>query len=411
MKPRASVILTLVALLAGTAGAVTACLTNPASPADQPTSSSSRGVPTTLPSSATATSNSGDTTSDGFYTDAVIGLNAVAGGALVAVVSDVRGIEVEMGDHSLWEATIEELLFVVDWEAAPHANPSRELDLPPLGVGDRVRLREDLGPGADEFDFALPKGRVLVSASWWPFHEPGEEPWFGINAVAVVAEDGSLTFLHRRFGERLNDDLVRARAVTDWQGTDSELMAAWAAEKWFYADSGDRGPITEAFIGETTQPSFLERWQAMDPKVRMLDPELTPPEILETLVAVPGLIQVPEAAAGSGRMIVIRTDLGVIHASYLNPPGYPAHFLAPPDSTWEILIADIDGTDEVLVARITPEVWMTAVDGDRLLIILSGEMVTDPTPIYYGDDPAEMVSVVDTAEAQAILQGFAEATP
>jgi hypothetical protein len=389
MKTPVSGILTLVALLAGTAGAVTACLTNPASSPDQ--SSSSGGVAlTTLTPSVTTTSNSGDTAGDGFYTDST-SLNAVAGGALVAVVSDATEIEVVSGDHSLWEATIEELLFVVDWEAAPNANPARELDLPPLRVGDRVRLREDLGPGADEFDFALPKGRVLVSGSWWSaFHQPGEAPWFGINAIATVAEDGSLTFLHRRFAERLNEDLVRARAETDWPDTDAELMAAWAAEKWFYADTNSRGPITEAFLGERTQPSFLERWQALDPKVRMLDPELTPPEILETLVAIPVLIQVPEAAAGSGRMIVIRTDLGVIHASYLNPPGYPAHFLAPPDSTWEILIADIDGADEVLVARITPDVWMTAVDGDRLLITLSGETVTNP--IYYGDDPVGIVT-------------------
>jgi hypothetical protein len=189
-------------------------------------------------------------------------------------------------------------------------------------------------------------------------------------------------------------------------------MAAWAAEKWFYADSGERGPMTEAFIGERDpQPSALERWQALDPKVRVLDPELTPPEILDTLVEIPGLIRVPNAAAGSGRMIVIRTDLGVIHAAYLNPPGYPAHFLAPPDSTWEVLIADIDGADEVLVARITPEVWMTAVDGDRILIILSTETVTNPAPIGQDDDPAGMVSVVDRADVPAILESFAEATP
>jgi hypothetical protein len=65
----------------------------------------------------------------------------------------------------------------------------------------------------------------------------------------------------------------------------------------------------------------------------------------------------------------------------------------------------------VLVARITPEVWMTAVDGDRILIILSTETVTNPAPIGQDDDPAGMVSVVDRADVPAILESFAEATP
>jgi hypothetical protein len=379
------------------------CSNNPASSPDQP--SSSIGVMSTRPPApVTTTADPGDTT-PGFDTDST-SLNAVAGGALVAIVSDSTELGVETGDFAatrLWEGTIEELLFVVDWEAAPHADPDRGLDLPPLQVGDRLMLGEHRSLYTDDdFDFDLPEGRLLVSAFWFGGS-------FGINAIAAVDDDGSLTFLHRRFAEKLNGDLVRAREVTDWQGTDAELMAAWAAEQWLYADSGDRGPITQAFIGETVQPSLLERWLALDPKLRMLDPELTPPEILETLVAIPGLVQVPEVATGSGRMIVIRTDLGVIHASHLIPPGYPAHFLAPPDSTWEVVITDIDGTNEVLVARITPEVWMTVVDGYRLMITLSGETVTDPT--YKGDDPVGMVSVVDPAEAQAILQSFAEASP
>jgi hypothetical protein len=346
-------------------------------------------------------------------------LAALSGGKVVAVVSGATVLRTEVLAEGTAvtryvAVTIDDLLFVVDRAAAPHAAEWRwrDLDLPDLQIGSTLTLRQTYSPLSEEgFDYELPEGPLLLSASYLAFwQDPGGDPIFAISLAASVSPDGSLEFLHRDYAAAHGEQWDRLVSHLDWQGSEAELVAAWAAEAWANADTDVRGPILTAFIDSIPRPpTDLERWNATDPRQRSIMPGVAPPEVLEGLIEIRALVDLVGEARPADRYLYVRTDLGIIHAAHIPGGSHQAIFLAPPGSTWGVYIAtDELGYDETLIARIRPEEWSTATDGARLLIRIDDASILTPAPIDQADDPHGIVSIVDAAEAADILMSWGE---
>lgn len=414
--------LVLVITLAGSAGAIAARVVDRPTPRTAPSTETSPSSPdgvTDSPLADSTLSGTDITVAPPSHSFDVGGsLASYRGGMLVAYVSgatEVRSEVLANGDaiRHYVRVTVDELLFVVDRDAAPEARAWRleDLDLPPIEIGDHLTLRETyLTQSQEGFDFELPSGQLFVSLNYaQSIQEEDGDPVFGVSLAATVSPDGSLHFLHRRFGSSLDQQLTEFLSHLDWEKSPAELIAAWTAETWHNVDTDVRGPIQQAFVDSLPpRPTHLDRWNATDPRHRSLDAESTPPEVLEGLVETLALVDLVGDARPSDRFLYIRTDLGIVHAAHIPAGSHPTTFLAPPGATLEVYIAfDEPGDNETLVARIPSEEWMSVRDRARILIRLDDEQILTPTAITEADDPFGIVSIVDSEEAAAILMGWA----
>lgn len=348
----------------------------------------------------------------------VFSLEGVLGtvtGQVVAVVRDATILDTtsdEWTERRLWEVTIDELLFVVDRESAPNARPMRRVDdLPPLAVSDQLVVMEAYsrsgGQAGFDFDLRTEEPILLLLTLNSDVGPAGEAIW-NLKAAASVFPDGTLSFLHGRYGEAWNQHLALLEEELAWEGTSAELMAAWSAERWLHADTDVTGSIDDAYTRafDELRVTFLERWQATEPRGRSLRPGWVPDEILETLVLTEALVAVPDEARDPDARLIVYTDLGVIHSADLTAGNHSDHFFAPPGSTWYVAISR--GTDEMLIARIEPDEWETATDGAMVLIALDADIVADETPIGQDHDPHDIVSVVSAADALELMTSWIE---
>jgi hypothetical protein len=413
--------LVLVVTVAGAIGLIAARVAD--APTPPTTTVSLSGIPPGDPGSdeeSGSPAGTNSTTEDESASSSSLDVGGVlavhTGGKLVALVSGATELRREVladGDavRRYLQVTVDEVLLVVDREGAPNAASWRTIDFPPVvGVGDHLILRETyLTHSQEGFDYDLPPGPLLVSLVYAAqIQEPGNDPVFGVTFAATVSPDGSLTNLHRRYGPSLDEQLTRFESYLDWQGTSAELITAWTAETWLNVDTDVVGPISQAFKDSVPRPpTALEIWNATDPRNRSLIPGDVPPEIREGLIEIEALVDLVGEARPSDRHLIIRTNLGIIHAAQIPAGSHPATFLAPPGSTWEVYIAfDENGMTETLVARIRPEEWTTATNGSHVLIRLDEATISTPTPIDGDDDPSGLVSIVDAAESADILMSW-----
>jgi hypothetical protein len=412
--------LVLVVTVAGAIGLIAARVAD--APTPPTTTVSLSGIPPADPGSddesgspAGTNSTTEDEPASSSFSPSRGNLAAHTRGSVVAFVSGATELRREVladGDavRRYLQVTVDEVLFVLDQEGAPNAEPWRVIDVPPVEVGDHLILRETyLTHSQEGFDYDLPPGPLLVSLGFTEIaQDPESDPWFGIKLAATVSPDGSLEFLHRRYGPSLDEHLAQLEAQLGWQGTSAELIAAWTAESWLNADTDVVGPISQAFRDSFPQPpTALEIWNATDPRQRSIDPEYTPAEIFEGLVPTAVLVDLVGEARPPDRYLFVRTALGVIHAAHIPAGSHPATFFFPPGSTWEVYIAfDENGVTETLVARIRPEEWTTATNGSHVLIRLDEATISTPTPIDGDDDPSGLVSIVDAAESADILMSW-----
>lgn len=272
-----------------------------------------------------------------------------ASDALVIVdgVKKLDSVVSESGaEYQVFEVSVQDVLYQVK---TPNQGIDMEYPAPPAIALGILRVYEPLGsevsrqgsPPASEMaaaDVDSSHMAVLFLGYWAPEVYLDWPATWGVVSIAMLQPDGAIGFVGDREG-RLASDLTVAGAGTAATLQGTEQLTAWLVEKDVIRGGGPEGPMQAAFNAAQPDPG-RDAWFSMDPSARPLDPELTPPEVLATLVETPIMIFVSNGANAGGRYLAILTDSGVAHVAELSGGSHPATVFTNPGEQWRVVVTD-----------------------------------------------------------------------
>jgi hypothetical protein len=281
----------------------------------------------------------------------------------------------DFGVVDSWSLRVDEVLFVSSVPSMQFQEPSRPYEFPPVEVGDVVIVGVGTSPNqVHSHRITSADGEVVVAATFLPLHllNGHQSPWV-LKFAAAVEEDDSVEFLHDA-RDLWDEQLAATVAELPAPMSDLEVIVAWVAEHDAVRAGEPPGAVISAHepatsVGDRTR----DMWYALPARERPLDVELTPPEVRETLVEVPILVDIEAAPQREDRFLVVKSDSGIVHAAVLAAGNHPATVLASPGDDWDIVVTDspVGGADELLTS-VSSAVWEGLRDGERLLIVYDG---------------------------------------
>ncbi|HEX9994830.1 MAG TPA: hypothetical protein VGB14_18025 [Acidimicrobiales bacterium] len=292
-------------------------------------------------------------------------------------------------------STAHHLLLTLDGAAPRYqaTSPAGGGDPPGPIPGERLTVREPTGASEATSVFAgvVPGTPVLVTLAWFADRPDYRTPW-GVVVAFTVDPDGAVHALgpsgatiDEQLG-RIADGGATVDTVVDWVGEADARRADPSAPAPLHAAYGSAASAPEARAAG-------DDWYQLPATVRPLDPELTPPEVLDGLDLRAVLIDVADPGRFDGELLVIRTPLGVADVSELAAGTHPTSVLVPPTGRWDVVVTDEDGGAETPIGTVPPTVWRSL---DATVVSVT------PGPV-----PGLRVSPVTSAAYDRLLAGLA----
>jgi hypothetical protein len=292
--------------------------------------------------------------------------DALRGSDVVVTASAVAPSEGWVSDgleYRGWSIAVQDVVYQANVPTtAWHESPEDD-SMPPVRAEDLTLALEPLGYPSEQRSSSVAElpsaGEYVVGLSWWDtsVFTNRPTPWT-ISFVGTVTGDSV------QFQEMDNDrwqaqiDDVRSRVPATASASDIDLLEMWLAELDAWRSSDVEGAIMAADAHASTPENVaLEAWQAADPASRALDPELTPPQVFETLSERQLFVVVDEDAERTDRFLIVRTKTGVAHVARLSGGTHPAPTFTLDGESWEFWIStDPVGSDAWKVAVLPGDV-------------------------------------------------------
>lgn len=157
-----------------------------------------------------------------------------------------------------------------------------------------------------------------------------------------------------------------------------ETLFAWRKEIEVAKETNVHGVIMAQWARATHGPTKDDAWYAADPRVRGLDPELTPQAVLAKLLQRPVYFDVPATDAdwisGVPMTIVVRSKDGVGDSFAIDVGPHSAQILFTPHSRVEVYLVRANAPEGVLLGSFTSVEWTS---GEASLLSMTASQLED----------------------------------
>lgn len=189
---------------------------------------------------------------------------------------------------------------------------------PPPGLGDTTRILEVLWDGRPSLVSLIEPGtRVLALLDEITPAAAGnpDGTTHSLSALLTLDDEGGVSFLALEAGP-LDAALEEARLASAFEGVELDLLVAWIDE--LTEDPVHGGPITLAY--RTAIAPDEPAWAAIPPEERIVEPGVTPEEVLAAMERFQVLVEVEPAVASASddHVLSITSEIGVHHVAALH---------------------------------------------------------------------------------------------
>jgi hypothetical protein len=285
------------------------------------------------------------------------------------VISDARLVEIaRMRGHGFayFDVDVESLLF--DGPVAAKRRPDQNVGSWP---GSSLQVYEALGDG-DRPALGIEEGPAVLLLE---YHDPSvytdyETPW------SVVA--GFDTTTGRFRGDYWSIELLNAQ-LDEFPLTRADPLStllAWMAEKDAMRGGARPGEIEQAFQGflAGTQVAPEKAWVDTDVRLRSLDPESAPPEVLSELTPTTVFIDMPNL--DEDLVIELRTPIGVAHRAAVSVGSHAATVFTRPGDSWDVVLARSGELEGTLIGSVTSNLRDSVPLQGAVLLPVTDEQLT-----------------------------------
>jgi len=295
-----------------------------------------------------------------------LGLRALGGGSDAVLTVEATEVVGTTDIHDFatvetWTVEVIAVDFFAEHLASQWQTPEKDLSVPNVQTSQRLEVAWVTPvPLRNIHNYDLDKPGVYTIGL--TYNDPDRinglrSPWT-LNFVAEVNKNGVLLQGPDHLVGVWQDHLETLASLAGTQ-TGPDLLAAWAAEHDAIRGGGEPGPLLRSQI-DYVDPDRHAWFYRLPSDERPLDPSLTPPEVLATLVETTLILDPGDSNPDD--FIHIRSSTGVVYVASVGADVHPATVLSKPGDAWEVLISPTPkvGRDSTLVGHVESSAWQLA---------------------------------------------------